>query len=315
MIYKKETLQKRFVSGRYTPIFLTVAALLLWLVGCIPGVGVQCGWGERALSLLFYAVSAFILNSFMIIEGRTTWLAALFLWLCSVSLTFDCDYLVAASLFLFMVSLVLLFRCSQGDGTQLRVYTAFAFSALSSFFIVQSLYLLPLFLLYVAMASSVSVRTLLAAMLGFLTPFWMIWGTLFVFPWLCPHGVSVFPSLQGLLHMPVVSLSLQTIAFSVMELFVIVPVAVLFIKTPVRGKPVMRRMFLFMVLANIYLWVLSWFVGDNSDILLAWRIPGIAVMSAYMFTLGMNRITGYYFVLLNILWIFVFLIELWNWVG
>lgn len=315
MIYKKETLQKRFVSGRYTPIVLTVAALLLWLVGCIPGLGGQSDWGEHALSLLFYAASAFILNSFMIIEGRTTWLAGLFLWLCAIGLTFDGDSLVAASLFVYMLSLVMLFRCSQGEGVQLRVYAAFALLGVSSLLIVQSLYLLPLFLLYIVMASLFSVRTLFAAILGFLTPCWLLWGTLYVLPWLCPQGLSVMPSVHGLLHMPHWSLSLHSTAFPAMELFVMIPAAVLFLKTPGRGKLFMRRMFLFMLLANIYLWLLAWFAEHNSGMLLAWRIPGLAVMAAYMFTSGMNRVTGIYFVLLNILWILIFLIELWNWVG
>ena len=92
MTYNR-TLQRMFVTGRYSSIVLSVLSLLLWGIGAFLPYNVQEGTANaffvssigvyacRALSLLLYVGVAFIINSFIILEERTPWLAGLLLLL------------------------------------------------------------------------------------------------------------------------------------------------------------------------------------------------------------------------------------------
>lgn len=79
----------------------------------------------------------------------------------------------------FVCSLYLLFHTYQAPSAVRPTYYAYLIVSLSSFFIVQTLYFVPLFwLLSLTQLQSLRFRTWMASLLGLVTPYW------FIIPWL-----------------------------------------------------------------------------------------------------------------------------------
>ena len=162
MLYNNSnTFQKRFVTGRFTLTMLLVGATLLWLIGVLGRVAIGEAphsflsfslplWMCGALSFGVYMVTALILNSFVIIEGRTPWLGGLCMWLTACSLVLQCNIAVALSVLVAVLLLALLVGCYPRENVQKWVYSAFLFLSLSVLFLPQYIYLLPLFFIYIA---------------------------------------------------------------------------------------------------------------------------------------------------------------------
>ena len=157
MIYSGNSLRKRFVSGRYTLIFLLGGATLLWLAGTLTGLSAAVvrpillanyAWMDSVVSLLLFAGAALVLNSFVIIEGRNSWLGGLVVWLAGLFCNVQ-EVSVSLSTLLLMLLLTVLFNCYPRDGVQRWLYAAFALLGFCSLLQPQLLYLIPLFFVYI----------------------------------------------------------------------------------------------------------------------------------------------------------------------
>lgn len=313
-----------FVTGRYSSIVLSVLSLLLWGIGAFLPYNVQEGTANaffvssigvyacRALSLLLYVGVAFIINSFIILEERTPWMAGLLLWLAALLPPLQNNLAFAMALLVFVVAVALLLSCCYPDGIERRIYAVFFIYSLSVLLCPQFLYLAPLFIAYPIMTGVLGIKSFLSLLLGAVTPFWLLYGSAWVLPAL---SVAKEPFEQGLVHISdvwgVVPTTPSLLSFAIVELLIMLPALYFFFTTSSPSKPVMRKMLAFFMLANTYLWLLSWVCGD-SLLLFAWRLPGLALISAYLFTVKITKLSSIYFVLIYIMWLFVAAIGIWN---
>ncbi len=303
-------------------MILSAVSLFLWITGALCNAGshiVQIhdisiinGWADRGLALLLYVGVAFLLNSFVILENRTPWLAGLFLLFTSVLFPVQ-NILVSFSALLFIFSLFVLFSCRQGEDVRRRVYASFLLLAASMLLFPQFLYLLPLFLCYMAMSGALSVKAFLAALLGLITPFWMLYGAEFLFPFFAVVTNRLEQDFMQMLALRLVfEWRSDILLFLLSELFVMFPAVWFLFTSSNPSKPAMRCMFTFFVLLNFYLWSLSWFRSADFMTFLVWRLPGLALMAAYIFTIKINKLSNICFVLINILWLATAALGIWN---
>ncbi len=327
MLYSNSnTFQKRFVTGRLTLTMLLVSAALLWLIGVSGRVITESVphsflsfslplWLDGVLSFGVYMATAFILNSFVIIEGRTPWLGGLFMWLIACFVVLQCNLAMALSVFITVLLLALLMACYPRGNVQKWVYSAFSILSLAALFMPQYIYILPLFLIYISMSGALSFRNVLAALLGIATPLWFLYGSMIVLPEAVVFGEAFLTQLDGLLHFSFAVPSLPLLLPMAIEAVVLLSATVLFAGSPSPAKPLMRRMLLFVICANIYLWLLSWFVYEHAELLSAWRLPGFTIIVAYIFTLKFNKLFNIVFWIFNIMWIAVAaLFGVWIWI-
>lgn len=313
-----------FVTGRYTTILLSVMSLLLWVVGAFVSCPAKCSYlngllmssvgeyGCRVISLLLCVAVAFITGAFVILEERTPWLAGLFLFLCSILFPLQENVAVAASTLLLMVAVTFLLSCYPQEGIQRRIYTVFFIYSLAVLMVPQFIYLAPLFILYPIMTGVLGIKSILSLLLGVVTPFWLFYGFTWVFPSLSVARIPFEHGLQLISFAGGNGTSQPLLLFIVAELFIMLPAAFLFFTTSSPAKPLMRKMLAFFMLANMYMWLLQWVCRGDSSLLLAWRLPGFAIMAAYLFTVRITKLSNIYFVLIFITWLFVAALGIWN---
>lgn len=298
-------------------------SLLLWVAGYFFHVGSGTAFldsiglnfiGEllsRLFSLLAYVCVALVLNHLYLFEQRVPYLPHIFLWLVSVHLFLQPDYLVATASLFFLLSVAQLLSCCQESGQERAIYSAFAILSFSSLFLLQFAYLLPLFFVYLWVARIWSFKNLFAALLGVVTPYWFLCALIFVEPSL---DVLLLPMKFGVLCITApaaVNLSLPACVSLVMELLVVVVALSLFFVSSLPAKPLLRRRFLFLIIVNLYLLLLQFVVPQDYSLLLAWRLPGVAVMAAFVFSMRVTRLSNIYFIILNVMWLVTAALCLW----
>lgn len=298
-------------------------SLFLWVTGYIFSIGCSSAMlnslglnfvGDafaRALSLLSYVCVALVLNHLYLFERRVPYMPHIFLWLVSIHVFLQPDYVVSLSLLILLLSLAQLLSCTQERGQERAVYAAFATLSFSSLFLLQFVYLIPLFFAYLWIAKILCVRNFFAALLGVVTPYWLLLGIVFVFPSL--SGLLI-PVKFGLLKMFVctdMAFSLQAWVTLLVEIFVMLVALVVFFASSIPAKPLLRRRMLFLFLVNGCLFLLSFVVPQDYSLLLAWRLPGVAIMATYVFSMRVTRLSNIYFIVINILWLIIAALCLW----
>lgn len=328
MIYNNSnSFQKRFVTGRFTLTMLLVGATLLWIIGVLGQVTLGDAptrslltltlpvWLEGLLSFGLYVATAFILNSFVIIEGRTPWLGGLFMWLTACLISLQCNVVMALSVLVFVLLIALLMACYPRGNIQRWVYSVFLLLSLSSLFMPQYVYMFPLAIIYIAMSGLLGVRNILAALLGVLTPLWFLYGFMTLFPDLALPGGSLLDALYSVLQFSFAMPPLPMLLLMAVEAVVLLSAAVVFVGSSSPAKPLMRRMLLFIICANVYLWLLAWFAIDSVELLTSWRLAGLAIIVAYIFSLRFNRLYNISFWIFNIMWIAAAAVfDVWIWI-
>ena len=320
----KNSLQGRFVGSVTLVIVMFVASLLLWGAGALLGI---CSatptllsaagfdyvgdFVARFLSLLALLSAALVLNHIHLFERRVHWLSPLFIWVASVLMFIHVDYISSLSVLLLVLSLAQLFTCVQETGQERAIFGAFAVLSFSSLFLLQFICLLPLFVLYLFMARVSRARNLLAALLGAVTPWWLLLGLYYVFPSLEILLLPARVCYEILITAASLSFSLPLLVVTGMELLVMVVAVGCFAVSSSPAKPLLRRRLLFIMLLNIYLMVLSFLLPQDYLLLLMWRLPGVAVMLSYTLSMRVTRISNLYFIFLNIVWLSIAIICLW----
>ena len=317
-------MQGRFVSGKHTPVILLLLSLVAWGVGvfAVPVVPVQkwagidfCSTGAlmaNVVSLTCYVLSAFMLSSLYLSERRIHWLTALYIWIVSLSLFAHGNMVWAVSALLFMVLLTMLFMCQPASRIEGSLFAAFAVLGLASLLLPQFLLLLPLGVVYMLSVNIMSLKSFLAALLGFAAPFWLVYGTVYVYP---SAEIILYPFNEGideLLTLSVAEPRPIRLLLTLMELGIILPAAVLFVGSSVPGKPLLRRRLSFVMLTSVWLLILSWLYAGSFELFYMWRTPLIAIMASYLFTLKVTKVANIYIVFINILWLAVAAFSIWQ---
>ena len=316
------TLQKRFVTGRFTLAVLLSGALLLWVIYALSGASNSADdvdvllllprWLRCTLSFAVYMAVAYIANSFVVIESRTPWLGGVLMWLTGLCFFAQESLFLPLSLLAFTVVLSVLLSCFRRPNVQLWVYSAFALLSFLTLFVPCAVYIFPLALVYMATTSVINVRNILSALLGLFTPVWVFYCLSFAV-----DGVSLFydASLQKVadaVQLSLLPFTPYNVSLLVAEAVVMFPCAVVFARSSSPAKPLMRKMLTFFIMTGIFLWVLSFVRGNDFSLLFTWRLPSLSIMMAYLFTLKVNRFTNIYFIVVNILYIAVAALGIWN---
>lgn len=320
MIYNK-SLQGRFVSGLYTPVVLLVVALALW--GCNTFVHSSVGSGEipyygafsgtflsSLLSLLLYLASFFVLRSIDLFERRLRFMPALFV-LFAVALPLSDNSVCLFSLLLVMLSAALLFHSQQSKFVERTLFSAFAFLGCTSLLFPQALLLFVPFLAFLFYSNVFSVKRLLSALLGAITPFWFAFGIAYIFP---TAGVLLEPfcCLSGtMFSFAFPQFSPMQLLLLAMEAMIIVPAIMKFAGSSVPAKPQLRRRVMFVLVMNIYLLLLSPFMSGSLHLLFLWQVPGLAMMFSYIISFKFNRLTNIYFILFDIVLLAIMVYGVW----
>lgn len=318
------SLQGRFVSGKHTPMVLLLLAMAVWVMGvlAVPAVPAICWagieWGavsplfSNAVSLVCYVLSAFLLSSLYLSERRIHWLTTLYLWVSALSIFVHGNMLWAVSGLLFMALLTMLFLCQPVARVEGQLFAAFATLGLASLLLPQFLLLLPIGVVYMLSMNVMGLKRFMAALLGFAAPFWLVYGTVYVYP---QAEVLLAPfngGLDGLLSVSVAEPLPMRLLLTFLELGIMLPAVALFAGSSVPGKPLLRRRLAFVMLTSAWLMILSWLSDSNFELFYVWRMPGMAIMASYLFTVKVTKATNVYFVIINILWLSVAALSIWQ---
>ena len=298
-------------------------SFLLWLVGALRGVSCVGTLVEaagisfvgdivaRLLSLVAFLATVFVLNHIYIFERRVQLLTPLFLWFAAAFMFLHADYVASLSLIPFILTVAqLLYACGEQGGVR-PLFGAFAMLAFASLFIFQFAFLLLPMLLFVLFSRGKGVREFFIALLGVATPYWLLFGTVYLFPQLDWMLLPLKIGWVNLVTPATIAFSPVMYAVQAVEVLVWVVATCFFFSSSLPAKPLLRRRLLFVILLNLLLWLLSWVLPQDFFLLLAWRLPGIAIMASYVFAAKVTRAANIYFIVLNTLLIFIAAFCLW----
>lgn len=310
-------LQRKFVAGRFTPIVLLCASLCMWVgalfITTAPVTGAALfgyEWLSVVAVLLCFVAAAALLGSFTLFERRVRWLPALFLWLASLSLFLHGHVAIAFSVLLMVVIVAQLFRCQVAGNQERMLYALFLAVGTATLLSPAFLLLSPLFVVASSAGSRLGAKKLLAMLLGFVTPFWLLFGTTYVFPSLDFLIESFLMTVKELFVVDFFSFSLFRVVMLLVELSVLLPSVAIFVGSSLPGKPLLRRRLVFIYSFYVYLLLLS-FVFDGYELFYALRLPWLAIMASYLFVFKINRLSNIYFIILNIAWLAIAPICVW----
>ena len=323
MTYNK-SLQGRFV-GSVTPVVVMFAAsLVLWITGAVLGTGSATptllslagvnfvgDFFARFLSLLAFLSVALVLNHLYLFERRVHWLSPLFMWLSAVCMFVHIDYLSSISALFLVLSIAQLLSCVQDTGQERSIYGAFALLSFSSLFLLQFLYLLPLFVAYLFIARISRVKNLLAALLGAVTPWWLLLGSVYVFPSLDMFLMPARICCENITMDATITYTALPLVIVGMELLAMVVAVACFVVSSLPAKPLLRHRLLFVMLLNTYLLLLSFALPQDYMMFMVWRLPCLAILISYTFSMRITKLSNFYFVVLNIVWLFIAGLCLW----
>lgn len=319
MTYNKSW-QGRFVSGRHTALVLFGVSLLMWLVGMffdtpvdeISIFGLKIGnVVSRCITFACFALATAMISSWYVFDRRIHWFLPLFFALPSVSLFVHGCLGYAVVLLLFLLVIHRVFACNQGEDCRYALFSSFAVFGLATMLFPQFIMLLPVFVLYISMTALAGRRELFSILLGLLTPYWFLFGINYIFPSLL-GDIGAFSAPVGYIASATLKIpSLSDSLIIALELLVLVPFVALFSNSASPGKPLLRKRMQFFAFLNLYLVILSLLYSHDFLLYYILSLPSMAVMLAYIFSLGVTVFSRYYFIIINLLWLALVPFSLW----
>lgn len=173
-------LQNRIAQSRWALPITIIYGLVVCLTVELMGYG---QWMTFALLLVATLMMAELNNGYSLIRIYSRMVSCSFMVMITMSLTLFESVTVAVVMVAFIAFLLLIFRAYQNPGAVGWVFYAFVALGISSIVFSKSLLFVPF--LWVIMAVNVlcfSPRTLIASLLGIITPYW------FVAAWLIYQG-------------------------------------------------------------------------------------------------------------------------------
>lgn len=173
-------LQNRIAQSRWALPITIIYGLVVCLTVELMGYG---QWMTFALLLVATLMMAELNNGYSLIRIYSRMVSCSFMVMITMSLTLFESVTVAVVMVAFIAFLLLIFRAYQNPGAVGWVFYAFVALGISSIVFSKSLLFVPV--LWVIMAVNVlcfSPRTLIASLLGIITPYW------FVAAWLIYQG-------------------------------------------------------------------------------------------------------------------------------
>ena len=319
--------QRRIVDGRYTAVTLLICSLLLWGAGALfytasSGGSYSPEWAQGWLSapdellmgiiaLLFYALSAFLLASYRVLEHRASWQPFGMLFLVAANFSIQADVMAALTQLIMVIALGLSLRIDLAKDERGILFGQFAFVTSFSVLFPQFLLLLPLLLIYPAQYGKLSMKSFFSALLGVAAPVWVGAALLYLFPELLPLLDTMKHWLMDVLQTPSVVVTPSMLLRLCAEPAVALPAIVHFLFTATIGRTHLRRRMAFFVTVYVALWLAGWLRPELFTIYFVWRLPIISLLAAYIYPALPAKTSNIYIIATMLLWVASAMVELW----
>ena len=202
---RNKRLQSQITAGRWTLPAVIFICTLCWVLtffllpGLSPSLGKDEGsviwqsarslipfsWVDRIVSYLIYAIIGYFLielnNRFTIIRMRASVQTAIYFLLITVCPEMHLLYAGNIAALAFLVSIYFLFNSYQQSQASGNLFYSFFFIGAGSIFFPQLTFLSVLWLLGAYRFQSLTPRSFCAAILGWMLPYWMLFGHAFFY--------------------------------------------------------------------------------------------------------------------------------------
>ena len=298
--------QIQVATGRFTLPVVILACLLLW------GITFQ-EWKDciyLATTILIGYLMIEINTAFTMIRTRTTMPVCIF-WAIATSLfflrPFEWKDLVPLA---FLSSVYQLFRSYESSSPATPIYHAFFFISLGSLAFPQLIYLTPILWGCMIPFRSLSGKSLLASLLGIITPYWFLFGYSFYF-----DQMSLFLApLKEMIHFYPIEYS----HFSISEIASWGTITLLLIisgfhywQMSYMDKTRTRIYHSFLVIVGLCVTLWSILQPIYMHELIVIELICAAFLSGHLFTLTRNRFSGIFFIVTFIIIILLTIFNLW----
>lgn len=272
-------------------------------------------WLSRALSFALYAIIGYFLieinNTFAIIRMRASVQTSFYFLLITICLSLHqlCPGNIAALTFLF--ALFFLFKSYQQIKPASYLFHSFTFIGLGSLAFPQMTFLVPLWLIGAWNFQSLTFRSLCAAVMGWMLPYWMLLGyavvneqmNVFVAPFI---ELSTFQPIHHWADLP--TWVLVTLGFLLIEFIVS---AAHYLITGNEDKIRTRSYLNFLILVGSGIFLFIFLQPAHSLPLVSLLLIVISILMGHLFILANNRLSNGFFISTLLAFIFLLGFNLW----
>lgn len=283
--------QIQVATGRLTLPVTTFVCLLLWLVS-----GSQ--WTDLA-SLAIVALTGYVMieanTAFTLIRTRTALPVCLYGWVATSLFflhPFSWENFVTPA---FVLAVYQLFRSYESPSPTNSIYHAFLFLSLGSLVCPQ--FMVFAFLWWICMIPfrAMNVRSFLASLIGWITPYWFLFGYAFFFD----EMPLFFAPLQEMIRIYPIEYSLlapaEVISWGVITLLLLVS-SFHYWQIAYKDKTRTRIYHSFLVYAGWWTTLLCVLQPVHLPVWMPIQLVCMAFLCGHLFTLTRNRFSGIFFV-------------------
>lgn len=288
-------IQNRITGSRYALPFTATVIAALWLIGFLIRQ-----WDVPTTKFLLIAISSLCVvvmnNENSLIRIYSRMVSCTFLVFSSL-MAFDVmTTRGAACQFLFLLTLLLLFRCYQDRRAVGLTYYAFVCLGLLSLLYIRIILIVPFIWLFMAfLLISMSIRTLVASLLGLITPYWFIAAIA-----LYNRDVSILinffndilPSFSNDIFN---SLSPKELCFFVILSLLSIFSSIHFLRFNYKDKIRTRLLYYFFIQTQLLLTALFVMCPEDKDVLLPLLVIPASPLIAHAAALSSSRVSNILF--------------------
>jgi len=298
--------QIQVATGRFTLPVVILICLFLW------GITFQ-DWKDciyLVITTLIGYLMIEINTAFIMIRTRTTMPVCIF-WVIATSMfflrPFEWENLVPLA---FLLSIYQLFQSYEAASPAIPIYHAFLFVSLGSLIFPPLLYLAPLLWGSMIPFRSISIKSLLASLLGIITPYWFLFGYSFFFDQM-PLFLSTLKEMIRFYPIEYGHLTISEIAsWSIITLLMIISGFHYWqISYMDKTRTRFNHSFLVIVGLCVTLWISLQPIYLHELIVI--QLICAAFLSGHLFTLTRNRFSGILFIVTFVVFILLMSFNLW----
>ena len=298
--------QIQVATGRLTLPVVILICLLLW--------GITFQEWKDCIYLAITAIIGYMMieinTAFTLIRTRTTMPVCIF-WIIATSLFFlhplEWKNLVPLA---FLLSVYQLFRSYESSSPAIPIYHAFFFISLGSLVFPTFIYFSPILWGSMIPFRSLSGKSLLASLLGIITPYWFLFGYCFYFDQM---PLFLAPLQEMILFYPIECGHLTTseiASWGTITLLLIIS-GFHYWQMSYMDKTRTRIYHSFLVIVGLYVTLWSILQPNYMRELMVIDLICASFLSGHLFTLTRNRFSGIFFIVTFITIILLTIFNLW----
>ena len=298
--------QIQVATGRLTLPVVILICLLLW--------GITFQEWKDCIYLAITAIIGYMMieinTAFTLIRTRTTMPVCIF-WMIATSLFFlhplEWKNLVPLA---FLLSVYQLFRSYESSSPAIPIYHAFFFISLGSLVFPPFIYFSPILWGSMIPFRSLSGKSLLASLLGIITPYWFLFGYCFYFDQM---PLFLAPLQEMILFYPIDYGHLTTseiTSWGTITLLLIIS-GFHYWQMSYMDKTRTRIYHSFLVIVGLYVTLWSILQPNYMRELMVIELICASFLSGHLFTLTRNRFSGIFFIVTFITIILLTIFNLW----